>query len=155
MPLFILSLDDYKRNSALEIAIMQKKPATFEMMVAMLRDFQDICSSKMMLSNFKNMISVEALDYFDKSQFNPPLLQVPFVVDWPDVNEIVFTSDTSLVNEKMITEQINKYHRSKIGCCFRCFNRIIDCFSRCASWGSKIVRRKKKDHDFELDLQEL
>ena len=74
MPLFILSLDDYKRNSALEIAIMQKKPATFEMMVAMLRDFQDICSSKMMLSNFKNMISVEALDYFDKSQFIPPLL---------------------------------------------------------------------------------
>lgn len=56
----------------------------------------------MMLSNFKNMISVEALDYFDKSQFNPPLLQVPFVVDWPDTPEIVFTSDTSLVTEEMI-----------------------------------------------------
>ena len=63
----------------------------------------------MMLSNFKNMISIEALDYFDKSQFNPPLLQVPFVVDWPEIEEIVFTSDTSLVNEEMIKTQITKY----------------------------------------------
>jgi len=54
------------------------------MMVGMLRDFGDICSSKMMLSNFQNMISIEALDYFDKSQYNPPLLQLPFVVQWPD-----------------------------------------------------------------------
>lgn len=73
MPLFILSPDE-KRYGALEIAILQKKPSTFEMMVAMLRDFGDICSSKMMLSNFQNMISIEALDYFDKTQYNPPLL---------------------------------------------------------------------------------
>jgi hypothetical protein len=52
MPLLILSPDDEKMLGALEIAIMQKKPQTFEKMVAMLRDFSDICSSKMMLSNF-------------------------------------------------------------------------------------------------------
>jgi hypothetical protein len=93
MPLFILSPDDEKRYSALEISIIQKKPQTFEMMVGMLRDFSDICSSKMMLSNFQSIISIEALDYFDKSQYNPPLLQMPFVVEWPDdVEQIVFTS---------------------------------------------------------------
>ena len=53
----------------------------------------------MMLSNFSSMISIQALDYFEKAQFNPPLLQMPFVVEWPEETEhIVFTSETSLVD---------------------------------------------------------
>lgn len=56
------------------------------------------------------MISIQALDYFDKSQFNPPLLQVPYVVEWPDdTEEIVFTTKTSLVNKEMIDYEVLKY----------------------------------------------
>jgi hypothetical protein len=52
MPLFILNPDDNYHYSALDIAIKQQKPNNFEMMVAMLKGFHEICSSKMMLSNF-------------------------------------------------------------------------------------------------------
>ena len=74
MPLNLLCKDDFKGMTALEISIACKRPALFEMMIAMLRDFQDICSSKMMLGNIQNMFSLDALDYFDKSQFHPLLL---------------------------------------------------------------------------------
>lgn len=57
MPLFILGLDDVDRYSALQIAIKSKKPITFEMMVGMLKNFDDICSSKMMLGNFTSLMN--------------------------------------------------------------------------------------------------
>ena len=48
------------------------------MMISMLQDFNEICSSKQMLGNFDEMISLgfgQVLEFFDKSQFNPPLMQ--------------------------------------------------------------------------------
>ena len=57
MPLLILGLDDIDRYSALQIAINSKKPITFEMMVGMLKDFDEICSSKMMLGNFTSLMN--------------------------------------------------------------------------------------------------
>lgn len=51
MPLYILSPDDKHHLTALDTAILRDKPGNFELMVAMLKDFSDVCSSKMMLNN--------------------------------------------------------------------------------------------------------
>ena len=71
------------------------------MMVSMLQDFHEVCSSKQMLSNFKEMVGLgfsQVLEFFDKSQFNPPLMQTPFVIEWPDdLESFPFASPTSLV----------------------------------------------------------
>ena len=109
MPLFILGLDDVDRYSALQIAIKSKKPITFEMMVGMLKNFDDICSSKMMLGNFTSLMNHQALEYFDKAQFNPPLLQVTYPIDWPEeIDEIVFTCETSLLTQSTLTKKIKE-----------------------------------------------
>ena len=82
-------------------------------MVAMLKDFHEICSSKMMLSNLQDMVVSgfgQVLEYFDKSQFNPPLMQSPFVVQWPeDCEQIVFASHTSLMSSKILKEKVEDY----------------------------------------------
>ena len=87
MPLFILCPDDEMHYVALQLAIKHQKPNNFEMMISMLYDFHDICSSKMMLGNFNEMITLgfgQVLEFFDKTSFNPPLMQTPFVVEWPE-----------------------------------------------------------------------
>ena len=70
MPLYILSPDDKHHMTALDAALMRDKPGNFEMMVAMLKDFSEICSSKMMLNNFDVMLRFDTgqtLDFFNNS----------------------------------------------------------------------------------------
>lgn len=102
MPLFILCPDDKKQFKAMQLAIKHQKPTNFEYMVSMLKDFDHICSSKMMLGNFNEMMTLgfgQILEYFDKSQFNPPMLSTPFVIEWPDnLEEFPFVSSTSLLS---------------------------------------------------------
>jgi len=50
------------------------------MMIDMLTDFNDICSSKMMLGSLSKMLNdgqTQILEYFDKTNYNPPLMQTP------------------------------------------------------------------------------
>ena len=86
MPLFILSPDDNTYYISLDLAIKSQKPNNFEIMVDMLKDFDDICSSKMMLGSVKEMVTHgvgRILAFFEKSQFNPPLMRIPFTLEWP------------------------------------------------------------------------
>jgi hypothetical protein len=46
MPLFILCPDDDMHYVATQLAIKHQKPRNFEMMISMLQDFNEICSSK-------------------------------------------------------------------------------------------------------------
>lgn len=78
MPLFILSPDDNQQLVAMQIAIKHQKPTNFEYMISLLKDFPSICTSKMMLPNFNEMISLDLeqiINYFDKSSFAPPLMR--------------------------------------------------------------------------------
>jgi len=86
MPLFILSPDDNTYYISLDLAIKSQKPNNFEIMVDMLKEFDDICSSKMMLGSVKEMMTHgvgRILAFFEKSQFNPPLMRIPFTLEWP------------------------------------------------------------------------
>ena len=78
----------------------------------MLKEFHEICSSKMMLGNMGEMMSLgfgQILDYFDKSQFNPPLLSTPFIIEWPeDLEHFPFASSTSLISEEILQTEVNK-----------------------------------------------
>ena len=56
MSLFLLSPDDRNFNNALDIAIMEEKPANFERMIDMVKDFDDICVSRCLLNTFPEMI---------------------------------------------------------------------------------------------------
>jgi hypothetical protein len=71
-------------------------PTNFEFMVSMLKEFHDICSSKMMLGDMGEMMSLgfgQILEYFDKAYFNPPMLSTPFIIEWPeDLEEFPFAS---------------------------------------------------------------
>lgn len=58
MPLFILCPDDKKQMIAMQLAIKHQKPTNFEYMVSMLKDFDHISSSKMMLGNFNEMMTL-------------------------------------------------------------------------------------------------
>lgn len=77
----------------------------------MLKDFHNICSSKMMLGNFNEMLSLgfgQILEYFNHSQFNPPMLSTPFVIDWPDnLEEFPFSSPTSLISESILQQKVD------------------------------------------------
>jgi len=53
----ILSPDDQYGLVAVDIAIETNKPISFELMIDMLKNFHDVCSSKMMIRNFNEMLS--------------------------------------------------------------------------------------------------
>lgn len=56
MPLFLLSPDDHDFDNALDIAIEEDKPANFERMIDMVKEFDDICVSRCLLNTFPEMI---------------------------------------------------------------------------------------------------
>ena len=58
MPLFILSHEDRDNYVGTQLALQNKKPNNFEMMISMLQDFHEVCSSKQMLGNFNEMIAL-------------------------------------------------------------------------------------------------
>ena len=57
MPLFILSPDDNNDLVALDIAVKKQKPYNFQLMIDLLKDYQDVCTSKMILRSFQEMMS--------------------------------------------------------------------------------------------------
>lgn len=70
MPLFILCPEDEMNYVGTQLAIKNQKPNNFEMMISMLQNFHEVCSSKMMLGNFEEMVTLgfgQVLEFFDKS----------------------------------------------------------------------------------------
>ena len=53
----IISPDDKLQKVAVDIALKMQKPLSFELMIDMLKNFNDVCSSKMMIGNFSQMLS--------------------------------------------------------------------------------------------------
>ena len=56
IPLLLLSPDDKNGTVASEIAIKKKKPNNFELMIDMIKSFNDVCISKLLIQNFSEMI---------------------------------------------------------------------------------------------------
>jgi hypothetical protein len=85
MPLVMLHPDP-EGKTALELALEQLAPRSFECMVDMLEDFPDFCLSKMMLKSMPSMISSGSSiinKFFDSATYKPPLMTHSLNVPWP------------------------------------------------------------------------
>ena len=60
MPLMILSPDDESHYVALDIAIMEQRPKNFEILVNLVKEFDEVSSSKIMFNSFSKMMSIGA-----------------------------------------------------------------------------------------------
>jgi len=79
-------------------------------MVDMLKDFDDVCTSKMMLGDFQDMMKGglgRILEFFDRAQFNPPLMRPPIMIEWPEeLERLIFASETSLIDEERLEKEL-------------------------------------------------
>ena len=56
IPLLLLSPDDEKSIVATEITISKQMPNNFEIMINLCKEFDDVCTTKMVLKNIGEMI---------------------------------------------------------------------------------------------------
>ena len=78
IPLMLLSPDDTFNSVAVDIALEKNKPISFELMIDMIKNFHDVCSSKMMIKNFNEMLSQgqrKIIEFFEKTQYSTLLME--------------------------------------------------------------------------------
>ena len=66
----ILSPDDKFGKVAVDVAFEYNKPIIFELMIDMVKSFNDVCKSKMMMRNFDKMLSEghrKIIEFFEKT----------------------------------------------------------------------------------------
>jgi len=82
------------------------------MMVDMLKDFDDVCSTKMMLSSFTQMMKgglLQILEFFAKSKFHPPLMRTPLIVQWPEgLPNLIFAKKTCLLTTEDLRQHLQE-----------------------------------------------
>ena len=50
----------------------------------------------------------QVLEYFDKTNYNPPLMQTPIYMQWPDeMGTFVMASRTSILDAAVLTSILN------------------------------------------------
>ena len=112
MPLVCLypSYGAKQGETALDVALSENRPHSFELMVDMLEDFDNFCLSKMMLTSFPNMIQMNTQvikRFFDSGVYKPPLMHFQHSIPWPEDREsFVFPCYTSLMSKKLLTQEL-------------------------------------------------
>ena len=101
MPLVILHPDP-EGMTALDVAIKNERPKSFELMINLLEPFDQFSLSKMMLSIFPNMIrqgSDMIVKFFSSGIYKPPMMQDAIIIPWPsNLDEFVFPCHTCLID---------------------------------------------------------
>lgn len=97
-------------ETALDVALAENRPHSFELIVDMLEDFDNFCLSKMMLTSFPNMIKMNTeviKRFFASGVYKPPLMHFTHSVPWPEGQDsFVFPCYTSLMSKKLITQEL-------------------------------------------------
>jgi hypothetical protein len=93
---------DIQGKSALFRAISRQSISSFEIMVQMLKGFDNICVTKMMLKSLTLIFRNDAdsmLNFFDQLWYIPPQMQIEQFVPWDDdIDVIKFPSHTSIIS---------------------------------------------------------
>lgn len=101
LPLQILN-PDLEGKSALYRAVSQQSIYSFELMVQMLKGFDNMCVTKMMLKSLSLIFQSDKdsmLDFFDQLWYIPPQMQIEQFVPWDDeIDLIKFSSHTSIIS---------------------------------------------------------
>lgn len=97
-------------NTALDVALSEERPYSFELMIDMLEDFDNFCLSKMMLTTFPNMIQMNTSvikRFFASATYKPPLMHFQHSVPWPEGQDsFVFPCTTSLISKKLLKKEL-------------------------------------------------
>jgi hypothetical protein len=86
IPLMLLQPDKLG-YSALYYSILQESPKSFEMMVHILNDFDNICISKMILKSLPLILAHESpkvIEFFDTAIYQNMTMMAPLMIPWPE-----------------------------------------------------------------------
>ena len=110
VPLVML-LPDKDGKTALDLSIDNQRPRSFEMMVDLLADFQDMCLSKAMLSSMQQMVEMasDIIKNYFRATYQPALMQNALIIPWPDhLEEHIFASPTSLLDSMLLIDILHQ-----------------------------------------------
>jgi len=105
MPLVLLHPDE-NGDTALDMALKLQRPKSFELMIDILGNFENMFLSKMMLKSLPRMINMSTdmiIKYFSTCTYRSPLMKQAKLIEWPgDKDEWIFASHTSLISSDLI-----------------------------------------------------
>ena len=111
LPLQILA-PDTDEKTAMTLSLEKQHPRSFEIMIEMLKGFQDKCLTKMMLDSMSIILqhhSPNVIDFLDSCIYQPPQMKINQFVHWnDDFEEVVFACNTSVIHDKMLRNVIKK-----------------------------------------------
>jgi hypothetical protein len=105
IPLMLLQ-PDKAGYSALYYSIQQESPKSFELMVHILNDFDNICLSKMILKSMPIIFSHQSpkvIEFFETAIYENLTMCSPLMIPWPDdLEEFVFPCNTSIISQNLV-----------------------------------------------------
>ena len=111
----VLLYPNKEGKTALEIAVDEKRPKSLDLMIDLLKNFNNTMISKSMLKVFPRLIyktNDTVLDFFDNLIYSPPLLDTHFVVAWPsDLDEFIFCNNCSILSSKSIEDKLQEENK--------------------------------------------
>ena len=105
IPLMLLQ-PDKKGYSALYYSIQLESPKSFELMVHILNDFDNICISKMILKSLPVILahqSPKVIEFFETTIYQTMTMLKPLLIPFPEeLDEFVFPCNTSIISQKLV-----------------------------------------------------
>ena len=97
---------DKKGHSALYNSIAEESPKSFELMVHILNDFDNICITKMILKSLPVILahqSPNVIEFFETAIYKTLAMENPLMIPFPDdLEEFVFPCNTAIISEKLV-----------------------------------------------------
>jgi hypothetical protein len=116
IPLMLLQ-PDRKGYTALYYSIQQESPKSFELMVHVLNDFDNICISKMILKSLPVILahqSPKVIEFFETAIYENLSMQTPLLIPWPEeLEEYVFPCNTSIISQNLVQKHMGTLKEEK------------------------------------------
>ena len=109
---------DRKGYTALYYSIQQESPKSFELMVHILNDFDNICISKMILKSLPVILSHQSpkvIEFFNTAVYQTLTMGEPLLIPWPEeMEEYCFPSNTSIISQNLVMKQMGTLKPEKV-----------------------------------------
>jgi hypothetical protein len=106
----LLLAPDNDGYSGLFHSLKQESPKSFELMCALLNDFDYICLSKMILKSLPVILGHESEPvymFFESAFFKNNSMEKALFVPWhDDMDEFVFACNTSIISQDLVTKKL-------------------------------------------------
>jgi hypothetical protein len=116
IPLMLLQ-PDRKGYTALYYSIQQESPKSFELMVHILNDFDNICLTKMILKSLPVILAHESpkvVEFFVTAFYETLTMAAPLLIPWPeDCEEFIFPCNTSIISRNLVMKEMGTLKEAK------------------------------------------